>query len=537
MKSQEYESKLMDILSLPQFEQMVTTRKNAKDATIKEQERICAALSKLRDEEKLQEELCNRLKPIGSQPPRLYGLAKVHKANIPLRPVLSMPGSAYYGIAKQVADWLAVIPEAQINSSSKQISDQIKELELNEDEEMVSFDVSALYTNVPVKEAIELAADRLYAGDLPVPPVDKETFITLTELSSLDVVMSTHHGYYKQVDGLAMGSPPAPYLANIWLSRYDPSISNGAKMYQRYMDDILTVIRRNELTEKLARINQLHVNLKFTSESESEGRLPFLDLCIVHRDNELYTTWYTKPTDTGLIMNFHAVAPRRYKRAVVQGFVHRIFRACSSWESFHESLTRAKHVLERNQYPPEFYDTIISQTIEKLVSKQDLTAQPQSSVPAAETPSSYMLLLQYRGRETDNLVRQLNKVSAPIRSVLTLRKLKTVMPSLKPPVPQQLRSRVVYKIECPGCQASYVGCTIRHLHARIAEHRNPNKPVGGHFANCMSGKPEWDDVNILSSTPRSVDYLLTLEALYIHELNPTLNTRDEYRSRTLTLRF
>ena len=239
-------------------------------------------------------------------------------------------------------------------------------LDLSEDEEMVSYDVSALYTNVPVKEAIELAADRLYAGDLPVPPVDKQTFIKLTELSSLDVVMSTHHGYYKQVDGLAMGSPPAPYLANIWLSSYDPTISGQAKMYQRYMDDILTVIRRNELAEKLAQINQLHGNLKFTSESEIEGRLPFLDLCIVHSESELYTTWYTKPTDTGLIMNFHAVAPRRYKRAVVQGFVHRIFRACSSWKAFHDSVTRAKQVLERNQYPPEFYDPIISQTIEKI---------------------------------------------------------------------------------------------------------------------------------------------------------------------------
>ena len=43
----------------------------------------------------------DRLRPIGSQPPRLYGLAKVHKTNTPMRPVLSMPGSAYNEIAKQ----------------------------------------------------------------------------------------------------------------------------------------------------------------------------------------------------------------------------------------------------------------------------------------------------------------------------------------------------------------------------------------------------------------------------------------------------
>ena len=177
MKSAEYEAKLMDILSLPQFEKMTKNRKNAKEPTIKEHERICEELLALHLSGKLDGDLCRKLTPIGSQPARLYGLAKVHKSNIPLRPVLSIPASAYYNTAKQVAEWLSVIPEAQINSSSKKISDQVKTLTLEEDEEVVSFDVSALYTNVPVKEAIQLAADRLYAGDIQQPPVDKQTFI------------------------------------------------------------------------------------------------------------------------------------------------------------------------------------------------------------------------------------------------------------------------------------------------------------------------------------------------------------------------
>ena len=123
-----------------------------------------------------------------------------------------MPGSAYHNVALQVAEWLARIPEAQINTSAKKVADKVKSLELAEDEEMVSFDVSAVYTNVPVKEAIKMAADRLYDGELEQPPVDKETFIELLELSSLNVIMSTHHGYFRQVDGLAMGSSPASYL-------------------------------------------------------------------------------------------------------------------------------------------------------------------------------------------------------------------------------------------------------------------------------------------------------------------------------------
>ena len=46
------------------------------------------------------------------------------------------------------------------------------------------------------------------------PQVSKDTFIILTKMASCDVVMLTHDGYYIQKDGLAMGSPPPPHLAN-----------------------------------------------------------------------------------------------------------------------------------------------------------------------------------------------------------------------------------------------------------------------------------------------------------------------------------
>ena len=95
-------------------------------------------------------------------------------------------------------------------------------MHLDEREELLSFDVSALYTNVPVQEAIERCADLLF--DQLSIPVNKETFITLAKIASCDVIMLTHDGYYRQVDGLAMGSPPAPHLANGWMSQFDPNI-------------------------------------------------------------------------------------------------------------------------------------------------------------------------------------------------------------------------------------------------------------------------------------------------------------------------
>ena len=162
--------------------------------------------------------------------------------------------------------------------------------------------------------------------------------------------MSTHDGYYKQVDGLAMGSPPAPHLANGWMSQFDNTIKGEAVLYARYMDDIIRNIKQIDIEEKLATINNLHPSLKFTIEREENGSIPFLDMKIIHNNGQLSWTWYNKPTDTGLIMNYYALAPKKYKRSVVSGFVYRIYRACSSWQLFHESMEKAKQVLERNQY-------------------------------------------------------------------------------------------------------------------------------------------------------------------------------------------
>ena len=192
MKREDYESKLDNIINLPQFEKITSTRKNAKHPVLKEEERIITTLKRLHEEDNISAELFDKLKPRGSQPARLYGLAKVHKAAVPVRPVLSMPGSAYHKVGIQIADWLSVVDECKINTSTKEISESLNTIHLEDDEELVSFDVSSLYTNVPVMEAINVCADLLYSGKYETPEVSKETFIELAKISACEVIMSTH---------------------------------------------------------------------------------------------------------------------------------------------------------------------------------------------------------------------------------------------------------------------------------------------------------------------------------------------------------
>ena len=91
-------------------------------------------------------------------------------------------------------------------------------------------DVVGLFTNVPVEDSIILAAETLYNGKYELPPVDKETFIQLCRLSLTNVIMLTTDGIYVQKEGLAMGSPASPLLANLWLNQLECCNMNWQKL-------------------------------------------------------------------------------------------------------------------------------------------------------------------------------------------------------------------------------------------------------------------------------------------------------------------
>ena len=113
MKVNVYQEKLMNILKSSQFQKLVPKRKNEKHPVVKEEERVIALLKHLRDQDKISQKLHEEVKLIGSQPSRLYGLAKVHKKGVPMRPVLSMLGSPYHEIALKVTQRLSVVSECK----------------------------------------------------------------------------------------------------------------------------------------------------------------------------------------------------------------------------------------------------------------------------------------------------------------------------------------------------------------------------------------------------------------------------------------
>ena len=196
-------------------------------------------------------------------------------------------------------------------------------------------------------------------------------------------------------------------------------------------------------------------------------------------------------------------------------------------------------MLENNQYPPSLYEPIINKSLTSIVSPPEMLETSEEE----KDKDPFLVFLNYRGKCSEDYARDLynicndpHKIIKPnVKVIFTIKKLRNAMPQLKPPVNKMFRSGIVYNITCPGCKACYVGQSIRHLQTRFREHINNTGPMKTHLANCKARLTE-EDIEILGVNNKSEQHLMTLEALFIRDLKPRINTREEFRSRTLIIR-
>ena len=305
-----------------------------------------------------------------------------------------------------------------------------------------------------------------------------------------------------------------------------------ASLFHRYMDDILRTVKKDEVPGLLIKVNSLHPNLQFTAEETQDGVIPFLDMEIRVSGDRLESTWYTKPTDTGTCLSFHACAPMRYKRNTIEGSVHRILHACFSWQHFHTSLEKAKKIWEQNSYPPSFYNNIIRSVLDKQFTNISNATNEFASKNGNKPP--LLLYLQYRGNVSDRMLKKVRGIKPEIKVTFLTTKLRDLISSLKPPIPKELKSRVVYKIECSSCKACYVGQTSRHFCTRLSEHLKDGAPVADHLKQCDSFSSY--EYSFMAATFKR-SKLMTLEALYIEREKPEINSKEEYKRRPLAVKL
>ena len=250
---------------------------------------------------------------------------------------------------------------------------------------LVSFDVSSLFTNVPLEETIHILADKAFMNDwfnvTHGLNLSKQDLVDLLRGATKDQLFLFNGQLYEQTDDVAMGSPLGPLLANVFMCRIEETLERDGKMpayYRRYVDDTLTIVPNiASANEFLETLNHCHPSVKFTMEIENNGMLPFLGTQLLNKSTQIQTKVYVKPTNTGLLLHYKSHVDDRYKRGLLKTMLDRAFRLSSNWSYFSDECDRLKMVFSRLSYP----DRLINSTISRFIAVK-ASDQPVLELPA-----------------------------------------------------------------------------------------------------------------------------------------------------------
>jgi len=397
--------------------------------------------------------------------PYIYGLPKIHKINTPLRPIVSNVNCPTYKLSKWITKELSPLLGSFSNSHLKHNVDLLKRLKnvIPKNQKFISFDVSSLYTNVPLKATLDFLRRKMPLLDLDLSmPLD--CYIELIELCLKNSFFQFEEHFYEQIYGLAMGCPLSSFLANMFLEHIESELLPRytgivPTFWWRYVDDILSLVPSNfDLNHFLSFINNLYPTLKFTHEWEVDQKIPFLDVLIHNFKTKLSFSVYRKPTNSEGYLHFFSYSALYIKSGLAQSLFLRALRVCSPefledeikhiFESL-KKLAYPKHILNKSLTKARrtFFKSNKNIKNENNKKKRNIVIPYVPFLEKMKQPLYQMdtnLVFNYKNKLSHNLIQ--NKPSIDSESG-------------------------VYKIPCKNCDKNYIGETGRTLKKRIDEHK------------------------------------------------------------------
>ena len=483
----------------------------------------------------IDERTYKRLYASGSKPGRLYGLPKMHKKDEPLRPIISGIGTFCHPTARFLAELLS--PLTNTKYAAKDTFDFLNKLKCISMDNcfMASFDVASLFTNVPLQETIDIILHKVYDQQLVTTKIPRNELKTLILLCTTESSFMFEQDYFKQTDGVAMGSPLGPVLANIFMSTFEERLFNtqiphnfGLKFWCRYVDDIFAIFdNKPDLADTTSELNKLHSNITFTNESEKDGKIHFLDVDICFSDGIFTTKTFLKPTNTGLYTLWTSYIPKSFKTNLFGCLLHRAMKICSTFEVVKYEFSLLKQRFIKLGYPEQILNSVIDHYLQRNTISND-----ENDVYYGPEKKRVYIRLPYIGSTSSIIKTELKKVVRQFANHVELSitlfgacKIKHFFPN-KIAFPKRYASKVVYAIACKDCGQQYIGQTRRSLPVRLREHRLALTGRGFSCAadHCLthSHMVDFDNAKILARDISDIR-LQYKETMLINDRKPMLN--------------
>ena len=373
----------------------------------------------------------------------------------------------------------------------------------------------------------------------------KRHFKKLFTFATKSSCFTFNNTYYRQTDGVSMGSPLGPTLANLFLCHHETNWLDCCPLqfkpvyYKRYVDDVFLLFRSKTHVKKfLNYLNSRHKNIQFSYEEENNDVLPFLDVKVQRINNQFNTSIYRKSTFSGVYLNYKSYLPKEYKHGLLFTLLFRAFTISSDYETFHQEIEKLKVIWCKNAFPCFIIDKCIRNFLDKLFVEKREIVQPPSK-------KEKTLVLPYLGNISLQLKRRLRNV---FRIHCPEIKLNVVFKSAfrlstrfhyKDIIPRDLNSLIIYRFTCNTCNSVYIGETKRHFLVRAYEHlgvsiltngnysynENTATAVGKHCHD-LNHACNLDDFMIIGNAKNKY-HLGIKEALIIHKDKPELNKNKQ----------
>ena len=266
---------------------------------------------------------------------------------------------------------------------------------MHNNEIMCAFDVSSLFTNVPLDETIHICLDKLFSRPDP-PKLPRPVLRNLLEFAT----KKSHFLFDGQ------------YYDEKWV--FNASVRPS--FWYRYVDDTFTMFDSKDTANEFLRyLNSRHSSIKFTIEFKQDNEIPFLDILVKRcPDNSFMTSVYRKKTFTGLYTKWDSFTPRKYKINLIRTLTYRCFRICSCASLLHSAVQDLRKLLLQNGYPQGIITYNVNDVLNRHKNKPDT---PVATVPKKDV----IILLPYLGLPNVQITKRLKSCVSNFYSFVNLK--------------------------------------------------------------------------------------------------------------------
>lgn len=498
MDKEDYKQKALEVLN---DDKKYIKLCNNKDPVGKAERKVNQFVKKIYENNGLTKGEYQQLLSKNANAGMMYFLAKSHKENCPLRPVITN----YQTPSENLSKYLGLVLKNIVNGehrvkNSNQVLERIKNIVLDNNETLVSYDVKNLYPSLPleiIKKRIKDHWEELNKFTV----WSLEQIIQALELC-LDVNIFNFEGQlYKQVSGCPIGSNISPVLADIFIDYVHEEVFSkvDAKLTLYYVDDSLVVVDKTRIDDIWNKLNNLHQNIEYTYELEKNNAINFLDITLIRcQPGLLKSNIFTKPQKSARSINYYSHHPEHQKVNIIKNEYDRMKRISDKiFIDNNERMLKEKFI--KNGYPENFLKEII---VEK---------SPKNNVNNNQNKQERKENLKIIGSIT-----YVPGLSEIIKSILKMFKINITYKINKPlnnitnnkfKSDKMEKSGVVYSIPCASCgkngqSSRYIGETGRKLKIRMKEHfytvakSLPKTALSIHALECKH-EFDWENVEIL----------------------------------------